>query len=306
VASKSATGRNRRPAPWLDRLGSAAAIGIIRLLQLLPYRWRVPTGGFLLSRIVGPLIGYRARVRENLDRIFPDMAEAEKRRLSRAVPERIGRTVAELFSPEDLTRVAAQTPAEGPGLAATEEARAAGRPIIFISGHIGNYDVARAFLIRRGHNVGGLYRRMNYQGFNDFYVRHISAIGTPLFLRGRRGMAEMVKHLKAGNAIALLIDQHMSAGADLSFFGQPARTALSAADLALKYDALLVPIYALRQPDGLSFRVVVEAPVPHATPEAMTQALNDSLEARVRAHMDQWLWVHRRWKQRRSRAARAG
>jgi KDO2-lipid IV(A) lauroyltransferase len=42
--------------------------------------------------------------------------------------------------------------------------------------------------------------------------------------------------------------------------------------------------------------MVIEAPIPHDTPEAMTQALNDSLEAQVRAHMDQWLWTHRRWK----------
>ena len=52
----------------------------------------------------------------------------------------------------------------------------------------------------------------------------------------------------------------------------------------------------------MSFRVVLEAPVPHGTPEAMTQALNDSLEAQVRAAMEQWLWVHRRWKRRGHRS----
>lgn len=177
---------------------------------------------------------------------------------------------------------------------------------MFVSGHIGNYDVGRAILIQQGHNVGGLYRRMNYKRFNEFYVAHISAIGTPLFLRNRRGMAEMVRHLKGGNAVAILIDQFMRSGADLTFFGQPARTALSAAELALKYDALVVPCYALREPDGMHFRMILEAPIPHTTAEEMTQALNDSLEGQVRAHLDQWLWVHRRWKQRGTRKGRTG
>ncbi|TMV76841.1 lysophospholipid acyltransferase family protein, partial [Thioclava sp. BHET1] len=91
-------------------------------------------------------------------------------------------------------------------------------------------------------------------------------------------------------------DQHMGNGARLRFFGQDALTSLSAAELALKYEALCVPAYAIRQPNGLDFEVLIEAPIPHGPAEEMTQALNDSLEAQVRQHMDQWFWIHRRWK----------
>jgi Kdo2-lipid IVA lauroyltransferase/acyltransferase len=105
-----------------------------------------------------------------------------------------------------------------------------------------------------------------------------------------------VRHLKSGGMLGMLIDQHMNHGAALQFFGHTAQTALSAAELALKYNALLVPTYAIRQPDGLSFQIVVDAPIVHGTAEAMTQALNDSLEQKVRGHLDQWFWVHRRWK----------
>ena len=80
-----------------------------------------------------------------------------------------------------------------------------------------------------------------------------------------------------------------------------ALTALSSAELALRYDALVVPTYGIRRADG-GFDLIVEAPVPHSTAEAMTQALNDSLEAQVMAHMDQWLWTHRRWKAPRRKA----
>ncbi|MEF9606081.1 lauroyl acyltransferase, partial [Paracoccus sp. PXZ] len=57
-------------------------------------------------------------------------------------------------------------------------------------------------------------------------------------------------------------------------------------------------IAGVRQPDGLSFRVEVGEPVPHSDAATMMQALNDDLERLVRAHMEQWFWVHRRWKRR--------
>ena len=96
--------------------------------------------------------------------------------------------------------------------------------------------------------------------------------------------------------LGMLVDQHMRHGEELTFFGQEALTALSAAELALKYDALLIPTYAVRRADGLSFDIIVEAPIAQGSPEEMTQALNDSLEALVRQHIDQWFWIHRRWK----------
>jgi KDO2-lipid IV(A) lauroyltransferase len=66
--------------------------------------------------------------------------------------------------------------------------------------------------------------------------------------------------------------------------------------LALKHDALLVPIYVIRNPDGLSFSIEVETPIPPSDPMTMTRALNDSLSAVVQANMDQWMWSLRRWK----------
>lgn len=284
-----------------DYVASWCMIGFIQLVCLLPYRWRVPTSGWVFGTIVSPLIGYPARIRSNLSYVMPEMSEAQKKQLERAVPRQIGRTMAELFSPKDLKAVAKKAPMTGPGLAAVDEARDAGRPIVFVSGHLANYDVARAAMIHRGCKIGGLYRRMNYRRFNEFYVDRICQIGTPMFVRGRRGLAQMLKFLRDGNAVAIMVDQHVGSGALLEFFGKPARTALSAAEMAVKYDALLVPCYAIRQSDGLSFEVFVDTPIVHTEPKEMTQALNDSLERQVRSHMDQWLWVHRRWKTKKSK-----
>jgi KDO2-lipid IV(A) lauroyltransferase len=270
--------------------------GLIWLLLCLPYRWRVPLCGWILSRVIAPVAGYRRRVRQNLKLVLPDLPADEVARISRAVPDNVGRTVIEIYSgPEFIARTASQ-PLTGGGVAALEEAHRSKRPVILVTGHFGNYDASRAALIARGYRVGALYMPMANPYFNEHYVKAISGIGTPLFPRGRAGLSAMVRHLRTGGMLGMLVDQHMSHGETLTFFDRPALTALSAAELALKYDALLIPTYAVRRPDGLSFDIIVEPPIPTGAPEAMTQALNDSLEVLVRKHLDQWFWIHRRWK----------
>lgn len=282
-----------RLAHWLqDRV----LRGLIWLLLRLPYRIRVPLCGWVFSRLLAPLAGYRKRIRNNLALILPDLPKAEVERITRAVPDNVGRTIIEIYSGPEFIAHAVSHPLTGSGVNALEEAHQAGRPVILVTGHFGNYDASRAALIARGYRVGALYMPMTNAHFNAHYVQAISRIGTPLFPRGKKGLADMVRHLKSGGMLGMLIDQHMKRGDLLSFFGHPAKTALSAAELALKYDALVIPTYAIRQPDGLSFEIIVEAPIKPGTPEAMTQALNDSLEALVRKNLDQWFWIHRRWK----------
>jgi Kdo2-lipid IVA lauroyltransferase/acyltransferase len=269
---------------------------VLGALLALPYRWRVPLAGWLMARVVAPLAGYDKRVRDNLALIVPDLPEAEVKRMCRKVPENVGRTLIELYSGRDFVAHVTREPLTGPGLAALDAAHQQGRPVILVTGHFGNYDASRAALIARGYRVGGLYRPMDNGWFNDHYVKAISTIGTPLFPRGKKGLAEMVRFLRSGGMLGMVIDQHMTQGARLRFFGRDALTSLSAAELALKYDALVIPTYGIRKPNGLDFEIVVEAPIAAGTPEEMTQALNDSLERLVRAHMDQWFWIHRRWK----------
>lgn len=282
--------------PWTERARNVMLRGLITLLLALPYKWRVPLCGWVMAYIIAPLAGYDKRVRDNLAMILPDLPEAEVKRMMRAVPRNVGRTLIEIYSGEEFIARATAEPLKGAGLAALDAANAAGRPVILVTGHFGNYDASRAALIARGYRVGALYRPMGDKDFNDHYVKAISRIGTPVFPRGRAGLADMVRFLRSGGMLGLLMDQHMSHGSSLSFFGHPAMTALSAAELALKYNALVVPTYAVRRPGGLDFDIIIEPPIPHGSAEEMTQALNDSLERLVREHLDQWFWIHRRWK----------
>jgi KDO2-lipid IV(A) lauroyltransferase len=288
--------KNTRTITLRDRLEYGAIRAVVACMHALPFRQRSAFMAWVMARVIAPLAGYQRRARKNLTHIWPDLPPVERDRLAIEVSRHSGRTICELFSPDDLIRMSQQAILKGPGLSALEAAKAEGRPVIVISGHFGNYDIVRAALIAHGFHMGGLYRRMNNPLFHDFYLNNISTIGEPLFERGRPGLGAMVRHLKGGGMLGALIDVRANNGVPLPFMGQPALTATSMAELALKYNAVLIPFYAIRQPGGEHFIAYAEDPIPQSDPETMTAALNLSLEARVRETPEQWFWIHNRWK----------
>ena len=292
---------NRR----FDKQQDIAIRALLRPILALPYRRRVAAMGWICARVIAPALGWRKRIRANLAHVCPGMDEAEMRQLCREVPDNVGRTLIEIYSGAEFKRHVAGTPLKGPGVAALREARAAGRPVVMVTAHFGNFDALRATLVSEGFTIGGLYREMNNVEFNKHYVAALKDIGTPLYPTNRAGVTQLVRHLAGGGIIGLLTDIYSSKGADVTFFGKSAPTAISACDWAVKYDALVIPCYGLRRADGLSFDIRIEAPVPHGDPVAMTQVINDNLEGWVRANMGQWFWIHRRWKPERARKPRA-
>lgn len=277
------------------RLQATIIRGLLWLLRVIPFSPRRRFGGWFFGKIVAPLAGYNKRVVENLARVWPEVTPDKADQLAKDVCRNVGITLTELFSPNEFSRHVIGMPISGPGLDLLKQAQSEGRPTIVVSGHFGNYDAVRANLIHAGLSVGGLYRRMNNPYFHKDYIESISKIGTPLFERGRPGLKEMVTFLRSGGSLAVLIDQHAWNGAPVTFFGETAYTALSVAELALKFNAVMVPAYAIRQAD-LSYEIVLEEPIEHSDAVQMTQDLNDSLEKRVRVNPEQWFWIHRRWK----------
>ncbi|WP_297768232.1 lysophospholipid acyltransferase family protein [uncultured Roseovarius sp.] len=284
------------PSRLTDTAIGMALYAPIAVTRLLPYRWRIPVIGWLSARVVAPIAGYDKRVRDNLAHVLPDLPETEVRKLMRAVPDNAGRNMAELYSTNDFIARARQSRVSGPGLEAIRQARADGRPIIFVTGHFGSFNAARIAMIDQGFSMGIFYRRMHNRWFNRRYTAAMAALSQPMFEQGRRGMMQMVKHLRGGGVLAILTDLNAHDGVPLDFFGKPALSPLATAELALKFNAPLVPTWGIRSDNGLDFEILVEEPIEPTDPVTMTQAVNDRLEAQVRKRMDQWFWIHRRWK----------
>jgi KDO2-lipid IV(A) lauroyltransferase len=283
----------KRVTYYATNLVARACIGTA---LALPYTLRVPIMGWVLAYLVGPAAGFFRRAEDHVAFVLPHLPHAEHRRIARASLENTGRTLIENYSTKTLLARQRDAAISGPGIDALEQAAETGQPVILVTGHFGNYEALRAALVGRGHKVGGLYRDMANPYFNAHYVRTMQAFGGPVFPKGRKGTAGFVRHLKAGGQLVLLFDQHVADAPVLKFMGHPAHTAVSAAELALRYNALLIPFYGIRQPDGLSFECVMEAPIAHSDAQTMTQAMNDSIGARIAANPEQWLWVARRWR----------
>ena len=286
-----------RPPFRLDHFAVNLGLrGLIGTALLLPYPVRVAFVGWLMRRVIGPIAGYRTRARENLHLIWPDQSETDRNRIADQVLDNAGRTLIENYSTKAFMARAAEITPEGLGYQALVTARDQKRPVILVSGHFGNYEAARAALVERGFVIGGLYRNLSNRYFNAHYVKTMQAFGGPVFPQGRAGTAGFVRHLKEGGQLVLLFDQDVPGAPALPFLGRPARTALSAAELALRLKADLIPFFATRHPDGLGFSVTLDAPIAPSDPETMMREVTAALETRVLADPGQWFWIHRRWK----------
>lgn len=279
-----------------DWLADKALRGLIGSVMSLPFKARVPMMGSALRRAIGPLAGYRRRAEENLALIYPDMGVLDRRNIAGQVCDNFGRTLIENYSHTEFAAHLADTVPTGDGLDALAQSK--DRPVIFVTGHFGNHEAPRQVLTRMGHKIGGLYRKMANPYFNAHYAPTMTSWGGPVFEQGGAGTIGFARHIKSGGMGTLLFDVHQDKGAPLDFLGLPARTALSAAEIALKFDALLIPYFGTRRPDGMSFDVTIQAPIAHTTASEMMQIATDQLAAQTRAYPQQWFWIHRRWKTR--------
>lgn len=276
------------------KMRDRALLVLVPALLALPWRLRMALTGGIGRWVMAPLL--RRKVAAAVRHFLPALPETEVARIATAVPGNLARLVVEVLSGPDLRRLAPRVPISGPGLAALEQARDAGRPAILVTAHFGNYEAMRVALVHRGFRVGGYFKDFQHPAMTRAYLRSVEAAGQPLFADTGEGRKGMIRHLKGGGMLGILIDLDRPNGVLLDFLGQPTRTVLSLAEMALKYDALLVPVWGLRTPDDPGFRVQIDAPVPPSDPRTMTQALNDAFSAQVRAHPDQWVWWHRRRK----------
>ena len=283
-----------------DRVQNLFARAVLGGALLLPYRFRVALVGWVVSQIVAPVAGWRKRIRDNLDYVAPEMPRIERERIVRRVADNVGRTLIEIYSGEEFVAYTKSSDLTGPGVAALKAAREAGKPIVLATAHLGNYDAVRGKLSREGYPMAALYRPMKNAAFNAHYLNAISTIAEPVYPTGGRGITSLVKHLKSGGIIGIVADVGSRKAPLLSFFGKPAHTPISAAEWAVKYDAVMIPIFGIRCDDGFSFRIEVADAIPLGDPTEMMQQYNDTVEKIVRAHPDQWFWIHRRWKLKRT------
>jgi KDO2-lipid IV(A) lauroyltransferase len=276
------------------------------LLSRIPYRL-LHAFGAMLGTLVW-LLGIRRKpVLDNLRLAFPEKTEDERREIARRTYRNLGLMIPDFvrlpfLRKEELERIFVYD-----GWERFEEAIARGKGVIACTGHFGNFEVLAAAHTLRGTPVTMISRQMGKSGANDLWraLRRRSGVEDLVVTRGST-LAAAVRAIKAGRFLGYVIDQNQPLRHAIfpTFFGVPAATAPTPAVLAMRSGAAVIFVLSWPLGDG-RHKVVFEGPLePPQTGDrerdvlAFMQDLNDRLERHVRAHPEQWYWLHRRWKTR--------
>lgn len=283
----------------LEALFAYSAYGFF---SLLPLDAASAVGGWV-GRTIGANLGVSRRAYKHLSFAMPHLTSAEKKQIIRDVWDNMGRTLAETPHQHNLIK---KNRLHVIGYEHAEEALAKGKGLLIASGHFANWEVGPIIFWDRGKPLTTVYRRPNNM-LIDPLLRHTRRNVTPdLLPKGIQAAAGIVKTLRQNGVVGLLVDQKMNTGGEmLQFFGHPAMTGLATAQLALKTGATLLTGTGVRT-KGANFMFTLNPPItapdglsPHEAACHMMQQVNDIFEAHIRQYPGQWLWLHRRWDNRR-------
>ncbi|MDQ8030200.1 MAG: lipid A biosynthesis acyltransferase, partial [Brevundimonas sp.] len=258
-------------------------------------------GGWLLKTL-GPLTSTHKTVTRNLRIAFPELPPAERKALALEAWERVGRTFAETPLLDRITVESGRL--EVVGMERMHAIRDGGRPVVFVSGHLANFETMASMILSSGVPCQITYRAAN-NPYVDAQIRDTRArYGVKLFApKGGDGARELLHGLERGESVALLNDQKFSEGPEVTFFGQPVNAAPGPSRLALRFGTVLQPISVVRLP-GVRFRVTAHEPIEvtstgdrQADIARGVQAITTFVEDRVREVPADWFWVHKRWPQ---------
>ena len=286
----------RQDLIWrLEGVGFAGFVGFMRLLGV---ERASGLGGWLL-RTLGPRTGTQKTVMRNLRIAFPDMAEAERERLALDQWEQTGRAFAETAV---MDKLVAEGRIEVVGLERLHAIRDSGRPVVFVSGHLANFETMAAVILAAGVPCQITYRAANNPYVDAQIIAARARYGVKLFApKGGDGARELLAGMARGESVALMNDQKFSEGPEVRFFGQPVNAAPGPSRLALRFGTVLQPMSTERLP-GVRFRVTVYDPIrleptgDRAADIARgVQAITRFIEDRVRENPVDWFWVHKRW-----------
>jgi KDO2-lipid IV(A) lauroyltransferase len=289
-----------------ERLEYALLWPWIKLLGILP-RSLARTIGISLGLTVYAVHGRLRRVGfRNLTIAFPEMSQPDRRRIVRGEFISLGRQLAEVclfprYTKENVSRTVVYE-----GFENFERAYARGKGVLFLTGHIGAWELSAFAHSFQGHPLSIVMRSLDNPYVDALIQRYRTMHGNRTvdkdnFVRG------LLSAMKAGETVGILMDTNMTPpqGVFVDFFGIPACTASGLARIALRTDAAVVPGFTVWDKTLRKYVLHFEPPVAlirtadnESDIIANTAKFTKVLENIIRQYPDQWLWVHRRWKTR--------
>lgn len=294
--------------PFFKRLKRFLRYCIIRAVlvavTLLPLRvasWLGEALGLFVFTFVG---AQRKKALTSLSTAYPEKTESERRHLAKESFRHLGRSVLEMAVIRQFDARRHELVEWVPeARAAMDAALQRGKGVVFVTGHVGNWELLARYVALEGYPAAVIGKEMSDPRTTQLVERFRASGKLRVIWRGSQGAAkEMLRALKGNSILGILIDQDTKVQSVwVPFFGKLAKTPRAAADLALRTGA--VPMLGFCTRTGpLHYRITMqEVPLPQglegeASVRALTATMSQGIEAHIREHPEQWVWIHQRWK----------
>jgi len=254
--------------------------------------------GFIIGKLFGPMFRSKKLIVENLKKSNISLKQNYKQ-VAGNVLGNYGRIFSEYPYLKSFRNGRLNNFIEIDGKNHLENIRKEKKRVVFVSGHFNNFELMAMQIEKAGIELSAIYRPLN----NIFLNKIMEKIRTKYICKnqikkGRTGTRQIIKNLKKGWSIALMIDQRVREGSKVKFFGDLATTTTIPAQLIKKYKCELVPIYIERK-EKYYFKMHISKPIKvnsKKTTEDITLFLNTVLEKMILKNPEQWIWTHDRWK----------
>ncbi len=277
---------------------------IIYFFILLIFILRLRISRKIFSKIfqkIGPLVKSNKIIDQNLEKYLGNYNEGKKNNIKLDMWSNYGKTFVEYLFLKKFRNNKDHIQIKGEKN--LKEIIDANKQVIFISGHFANFELMSMELTKRKVKLATIYRPLNNFFLNPFmeYVRETYVCKNQI-KKGISGVKEAIDYIKKNYNVALMVDQRVSEGKKLPFFEEPALTTTLPAQLALKFNLEIIPIY-IRRMEGDNFEMEIYKPVDFIKTDNVASdkinlsiKINKIIEEMISRDPGQWIWTHNRWK----------
>ena len=261
--------------------------------------------GLTLSRVffsfvfknIGPIIKSNKIINKNLLKFSKDLSDEEKKEIKTSMWSNYGMTFVEYIFLNKFRKEDLHIDIEGKKI--LDQIFVNKKPVIFISGHFANFELMSMEITKKNIKLATIYRPLNNIFLNPFmeYLRKKYVCKNQI-KKGRLGVKDAIKFINSQHSIALMLDQRVSEGEKIKFFNENALTTTLPAQLALKYNLDIVPIFIEREKTNF-FKMKIYEPIKPSNFKnklEISKKLNQVIEKMIIKNPHQWIWTHDRWK----------
>jgi len=268
------------------------------LFKILGLNVSSALGGKLFEKI-GPLFRSKKLIHSNLKKAFPDISLDHLNRITKMMWNNYGRVFAEYMFIKKFREDKSNKNIIIEGQEILEDIKKKNKSVVFISGHLSNFELMAMHIEKSGIKLSTIYRPLNNIFLNKIMERiRKKYICKYQIKKGIGGMKKLMHLKKLNYSTALMIDQRVSQGIRSDFFNQKALTTTIPAQLVKKFKIPIVPIF-IERINNINFKIVVKNPITfdnEETTKTITDKLNLVLEKMISYKPELWIWSHNRWK----------